>query len=110
MSISTENATEVLVSEITDEDMQELVGMYIDELPNRIEQIERAIDAIDLETLATLSHQMKGAAGGYGFPTIGEAARLLELSAKAGDRAELLSQHADVLIDLCRRACAAVPV
>ncbi|MBT6497087.1 MAG: response regulator, partial [Planctomycetaceae bacterium] len=73
-----------LVSELADdEDMLELVEMFVGELPERIAAIERSIDEQDLETLGVLAHQLKGAAGGYGFPTMTDAARLLDASMKA---------------------------
>ncbi|MDP6554248.1 MAG: Hpt domain-containing protein [Pirellulaceae bacterium] len=45
----------------------ELVEMYVDEMPDRIAALERAFDSGDMEGLQRAAHQMKGAAGSYGF-------------------------------------------
>ena len=41
----------------------------------------RAYQAADVETLKRLAHQLSGSAGGYGFPTISEAARAVRAEA-----------------------------
>ncbi|MBT4863850.1 MAG: response regulator [Planctomycetaceae bacterium] len=100
-----------LVSELADdEDMLELVEMFVGELPERIAAIERSIDEQDLETLGVLAHQLKGAAGGYGFPTMTDAARLLDASMKAGEELATIVEQARALTDLCNRACASAPI
>ena len=42
----------------TDEDLGELVEMFVMELPNRISSLEEALGSNDLRTLKTLAHQM----------------------------------------------------
>jgi len=94
-----------LVSELAgDPDMAELVAMYISEMPTRVEAIEQASAEEDLDTLATLLHQLKGSAGGYGFPSITEAAREAEELAKAGTAVPQLVASVETLTNLCRRA------
>lgn len=96
-----------LVSELADDpDMVELVEMYVSELPERIAAIEQSLADEDLSTLARLAHQMKGAAGGYGFPTITSAALELEMSAKAQEELEAVTGHVNAIADLCARASA----
>ena len=48
--------------------------------------------------------QLKGAAGGYGFPSITQAAKDLETSAKAQEDLDRLREDVDSLADLCRHA------
>jgi HPt (histidine-containing phosphotransfer) domain-containing protein len=53
-----------------------------------------------------LAHQLKGAAGGYGFPTITQAAKDCEATAKDHENMEALDQQVRQLADLCRKASA----
>lgn len=100
------NKSDTLVSELVDDDMQELVEMFVGELPDRIDAIEKAIEEQDRASLGQLAHQLKGAAGGYGFPTISDAAELLESSAKAGKELETLRLQTLQLRELCSRSSA----
>ncbi len=77
---------DVLVSEFADdEDFKELIEMFVEELPERASSIAKALAEADFATLQTLAHRLKGAAGGYGFPTISDAAQALEQTCE-GDR------------------------
>lgn len=97
-----------LVSELaSDPDFAELLEAFVSEMPKRISALEAALAASDLETLARLAHQLKGSAGGYGFPTITDAAKDLEQGAKTRGELTVLRKQMDALIDLCRRAGAA---
>lgn len=96
-----------LVSELAgDEDMAELVEMYIAELPERAAALEQSLAEQDWVALARLAHQIKGAAGGYGFPTLTIAAGELETTANAEDDLDALAQHVREISDLCGRASA----
>ena len=99
-----DNGSDALVSELADHDMLELVEMFVASLPDRIAAIEKAIDTRDLATLARLVHQLKGAAGGYGFPSITEAAREIHPDRMAREDPETLRHQVRALVDLCRRA------
>jgi CheY-like chemotaxis protein len=89
-----------------DPDMAELVQMFVGELPARVAAIQQALGAQDLATLKTLSHQLKGAGGGYGFDAITATAAVLEGHVKAQADLATLQASAKDLIDLCRRATA----
>ena len=96
-----------LVSEFADDDdMVELIEMFVDELPARVAAIEQATCDQELENLRALAHQLKGAAGGYGFSAITDAAAILESSVKTHQVAEPVKQEVDALVNLCRRATA----
>jgi HPt (histidine-containing phosphotransfer) domain-containing protein len=96
-----------LVSEMADdEDMIELIEMFVDELPDRISVIEDAVEQQDADLLKTVAHQLKGAAGGYGFPTITTFAASLEATIKSGEDFTSIERKASDLVDLCRRAAA----
>ena len=103
------NPPNVLVSKLTDEDMRELVEEFVGELPARVRIIEAGLREQDLEAIRRAAHQSKGSAGGYGFPTITDAANDLEQSVKTGETMETLAQQCRVLTELCRQARARAP-
>lgn len=99
-------AVEPLFSTLADdEDMMELVAFFVDELKHRVQSLESAFANGNADELKTLSHQLKGAAGGYGFPAITAVAAELEDELKKGERSigDLKSQ-VDALVNICRRA------
>ena len=104
----THETTDALVSELVDEDMIELVEMFVSELPDRVAAIEESIAKQDLATLAMLAHQLKGSAGGYGFPSITDSAKEIEQAAKENEDLETLENQIGALAELCRRARAGV--
>jgi HPt (histidine-containing phosphotransfer) domain-containing protein len=87
--------------------MREIVEFFINDLGARMDAIRRACDENDLRQLKTLAHQLKGAAGGYGFPTIGHAAADVEHQL-LGTQADLASVQ-DRVEELLRRCRAAMP-
>jgi HPt (histidine-containing phosphotransfer) domain-containing protein len=94
-----------LVSELSDSpDLADLVEMFVSELPKRVGAMQDSLSRSDLATLASLAHQLKGAAGGYGFPTITDAAGSLERSAKLNEDIQRLTTEVRELADLCARA------
>jgi HPt (histidine-containing phosphotransfer) domain-containing protein len=89
-----------------DEDMRPIVMMFLAEIPARIENLDRQRAASDRATFRRIVHQIKGAGGGYGFPSISEAASRLErcLDAAGPNWAQECHAHLDVLVTLLRRA------
>jgi len=89
--------------------MRPIVDMFLAEIPKRIMGFEAALQASDLVVFRRLTHQMKGAAGGYGYPSITQAAltleRCVDMSGDAWPSA--CRVHLDALILLLRRAHAA---
>ena len=91
-----------LLSELVDDpDMQELIVRFVDGLAAQVERLESALRDDDRETVRRVAHQLKGAAGGYGFPTITTTAAALEKQAREGE--PLAERVADVT-SLCKRA------
>lgn len=64
--------------DVTDTDDLELIEMFLAELPVRIKSLSYAAESADFSQLNRLAHQLKGAAPGFGFDPIGEAAAVLE--------------------------------
>ncbi len=98
-------AVKALRSEMADdEDMAELVEAFVCELPERVEVLERELAGGDLDRLGVLVHQLKGAGGGYGFPSISAAAAAADESIKAGEELSRIEARVRELIELCTRA------
>ncbi len=94
-----------LVSTLADDsEMADLLETYVDDLKQRAVMLERLAAANDRAALASLTHQIKGSAGGYGFMPITEQAAVVERHALAQSQAEELRRSVDELIDMCRRA------
>jgi CheY-like chemotaxis protein len=101
--------TDVLVSQLAnDTDLADLIEEFVSELPSRLNAIEKACVEHDLDTLSTLAHQLKGSAGGYGYPSISEAAAQLEQAAKTENNIDELEAIVRKVSELLRRAQAGV--
>ena len=92
-----------------DPDLSELVEMYVEEMPERIATIQSLLDASDWESLRRFAHQVKGAAGSYGFDPISPVAGTVEDSIRDGAPEEAVRQAVDELLDMCARARAGMP-
>ncbi len=96
---------ENLLSEFADDpDMQDLVELFVNELPERVEVLRTGLESNALDQVQRVAHQLKGASGGYGFPLIGDCAAKVEAAVKAGAALEQIRRCVDELADLCRRA------
>jgi HPt (histidine-containing phosphotransfer) domain-containing protein len=84
--------------------MRELVEMFVQEMPERIEAIRAAFSSAELARLRTLSHQLKGASAGYGFAPLGVAAGKVEDAVRSTpDELASIRERVDELVELCRR-------
>ncbi|WP_337169851.1 ATP-binding protein [Gemmatimonas aurantiaca] len=69
----------ILHSEMTgDPDLAPLVARFADALPQRVATIADALQEGRLDRAAHAAHQLKGAAGSYGYPAVSDLARKLE--------------------------------
>ncbi|MBP6773086.1 MAG: PAS domain-containing protein [Gemmatimonadaceae bacterium] len=90
---------DVLHSDLQDDpDLGALVAGFVDALGARLETLNDRLAAGDLEEVARRVHQLKGAAGGYGFPTISEAARVVEQAVQLGREPTAIA-HALALLE-----------
>ena len=100
---------ETLRSEFaSDPDMGELVELFLEELPDRVDEIRESLQNHDTETVRRLSHQMKGAAGGYGYPSITDAAGRIESLINSDDTQDALAKIEEGVEVLCRLCAAAI--
>ncbi len=92
-----------------DPDMLELIQLFVEEIPERVRTIQDFWQRKELVELRRVAHQMKGASGGYGFPTIGEAAARLEhelnrsVDARATADLSAIAGQIDDLVNHCNR-------
>jgi CheY-like chemotaxis protein/HPt (histidine-containing phosphotransfer) domain-containing protein len=99
------DSCEPLVSEFAnDPDIADILSEFVRLLGDRAMTLTSALARNDLEALKRVVHQLKGAAGGYGFPSITEQAKVVEDAvSQAGDAGEL-KKAVDSLTSLCFRA------
>ncbi len=65
-----------------DEDIGPLIEGFLERLPSTISKMEYALQRLDWDSLMSYSHQLKGAAGGFGYPNLTELAAILEKTLK----------------------------
>lgn len=95
----------VLISEMADDpEFGQMVKVFLDELPRRIAALQASRAADELGSLTEQVHQLKGAAGGYGFPSITEAAGEVERQLRLGSPERRWRVSFAVLIELCSQA------
>lgn len=91
--------------DVSDPDNAELIEMFLGELPNRVRSLQDAAESSDYELLRRLSHQLKGAAPGFGCDPIGARAADLEADLKNKHEDEIalddIRTHLDALIASC---------
>ncbi|MHB8901168.1 MAG: Hpt domain-containing protein [Thermoguttaceae bacterium] len=92
-----------------DPDLAEIVEMFVDEMPARIETILSCFQSEDWEGLKRASHQLKGAAGSYGFPSITPCAGVLEAAVRQTRPEDEIRSAVDELVSMCRNVRAGTP-
>jgi signal transduction histidine kinase/DNA-binding response OmpR family regulator len=85
-----------------DPEMERLLEAFVAALPRRTAVMEQCLAAGDLDGLLVAAHQLKGTAGGYGFPRLSEAAAALEAAVRAREDAAVLGARTDAVVALCR--------
>ena len=105
------NAPELFYSEFgADPDLSELVDMFVEEMPERIQVLQDHFAAKNLDQLARTAHQLKGASGSYGFHQLTPFAGRLEALAKEHAAETSIFDAVEELVLMCRRCRAGQPV
>lgn len=68
------------------------IAYFVGVLPERLQAMRSAAAASDTKRVQHLAHQLKGAGGMYGFPSVSTAAEAVEAAGRCGD------------VDACRRS------
>jgi len=89
-----------------DPDLQNIVQLFVNEMPQRIQKLLAEYEQKDWERLSGTAHQLKGAAGSYGFGEVSPVAAHLEQAAKSHtDENEILTTLNE-LVRICERVTA----
>ena len=97
------NPTGTIYSDLTnDDDLRDIVALFVDEMEGRVTKIESEYASSDLYSLGRTVHQLKGAAGSYGFAKITQAATAVEERIRDAAPNEELETSVKELVALCR--------
>ena len=86
-----------------DLDLRDIVEMFVHEMPERMAALTEYLEAGDMEGLRRVAHQLKGAAGSYGFEPISPCAGRLERAIRDGEPENRIRETVSELVDLCSR-------
>lgn len=92
-----------------DPDLGELVELFVSEMPVRITTLQSQFEQSDWEELRRTAHQLKGAAGSYGFEQVTPYAARLETACRESKGDEEIRKAYDGLVGICGRTRAGVP-
>ncbi|HYE02808.1 MAG TPA: Hpt domain-containing protein [Phycisphaerales bacterium] len=94
----------------SDPEMAEVVRLFVGDMPSKLAQLRSLWDRHDIDTLRRLSHQLKGAAAGFGYPSLSQAAGRLEceLIALSEGSSPVCAQHLRGQFEELIRLCTAV--
>ena len=92
-----------------DQDLREIVDLFVEEMPERIAALIDHLHAEDWEGLRRTAHRLKGAAGSYGFDLISPAAGRVESAIRDGEPEERIHAIVAELVDLCNRTRRGLP-
>lgn len=90
-------------------DLDEIIQMFVDEIPDRLAALVDRLDASDWDGLRRRAHQLKGAAGGYGYRPISDCAARLEGAVAQREPEQQIRDALDALIATCGRARGGTP-
>ena len=86
-----------------DPQLADILPGFVERLPSQLDALCKALEEERLEDAERLAHRLKGAGGSYGYPTLSEVAKSLELAAKAQDMGGATAALAEV-----KEVCAAI--
>jgi HPt (histidine-containing phosphotransfer) domain-containing protein len=109
MSQANASAECVYSSLAADPDLGELVDMFIEEMPQRVASLRDYFERRDWDGLRQSAHQLKGAAGSYGFAVISPSAGKVENAIRDGEPDEQIRKAIEELVDLCGRVRSGEP-
>jgi HPt (histidine-containing phosphotransfer) domain-containing protein len=89
--------------------LAELVAEFVAEMPGRVARLRRQLDSQDWAALRRTAHQLKGAAGSYGFDPITPLAHRLEMVLAHGVEPKMIADAVHDLAAHCQRITADVP-
>ena len=79
------------MDDFDEEEWAEMQEMYINHTSKELAKIQEDIDAVEIDSLRTFGHNIKGSGGMYGFGEVTNLGTEIEASAKANDRNKIKS-------------------
>ena len=92
-----------------DPDLGELVEMFVDEMPERVAKIQESWGNADMKGLGRAAHQLKGAAGSYGFDELTPALQRLDHRVRTSCGEAAILEAIEEVTELCSRVRAGAP-
>ena len=92
-----------------DPDLGEIVEMFVEEMPDRVARLREQVASQQWEGLRRTAHQLKGAAGSYGFDQITPYAARLEEALREDFPESRIREAVDVLAATCNRIRVGTP-
>jgi len=86
-----------------DADMKQVLNDFVQQLPEQVGRLLGLVRQGDLEELRRAVHQLKGAGGGYGFPTVTQVAAATEDRIKAAESLDVIANQVRELTELIRK-------
>ena len=80
--------------------LRELIGVFLEDAPQRIEGVRRALADRDAEALYKAGHALKGSAGNFGAANVVSRAVRLEALAKENDLEGAAAQFKSLVADM----------
>ena len=97
----------ILISELADDpDMAQIIPIYVGRFPSKISLMNAYLAGNQLVELARLAHQLKGTGGGYGFPSISDAACRVGQQIQSKSDIQQIRNAVSELTDLRQQAIA----
>lgn len=104
MSQSTITPPESLYSSFgADPDLGELVELFVRDIPQRIDKLLADLESANWPEVQRIAHQLKGAAGSYGFNQVTPYADCVESLVRRHEPEEQIRSAAASLVEICRR-------
>ena len=92
-----------------DPDLSDIVALFVEEMPLRVRHLRGHFRCANWEELGRLAHQLKGAAGSYGFDQLTPFAARLEKTVRSGESQAAIQAALEDLVDACGRLRAGAP-
>lgn len=87
----------------------DILPLFVANVPKYLDNLARACEAQDWAMAARVCHDLKGTAGGYGYPDIGAVAKQLEAEVKGARNMGTLLPLLEQAKKLVHRAQRALP-
>ena len=79
------------MDDFDDDEWAEMQEMYVNHTSKELATIQENIDTVEMDSLRTFGHNIKGSGGMYGFGEVTNFGTKIEASAKANDRSKIKS-------------------